>query len=78
MGEPRDPQPPPGTQREAIPRPARLSPVQQTRRDYEHHAGTCDRCRDIDRTRCADGDQLYRTWLDACDRAYEALNSHLG
>jgi hypothetical protein len=52
-----------------------LSPVQKARRRYTRHANEeCDRCRDVDRDRCPEGEQLYRAWIGVCDDAYRQLN----
>jgi len=55
----------------------RLSPVQQAHNEYSHHATTCPKCRDIDRGRCNEGEQLWRDWNTACDDAYRRLNAEI-
>jgi hypothetical protein len=47
--------------------------MQQAHTAYSRHATTCPRCRDVDRDRCQDGQQLWRAWNAACDEAYQQL-----
>lgn len=61
-----------GTQ--AIPQQAgQPSPVQLARSTYIAHATTCPKCKDVDRERCADGQQLWRDWESVCNEAYRQL-----
>jgi hypothetical protein len=75
MDERRDPPPPPeGSPPNLIGDEEGLSPVQSARLRYVRHATRdCDRCRDIDRDRCGEGERLYRAWISECDDAYEKL-----
>lgn len=80
MDERRDPPPTPepGVPRQTEPPDDEgLSPVQKARRTYERHVATeCDRCRDIDRSRCGEGDRLYRAWTDVVNDACRQLAEH--
>lgn len=83
MDERRDPTgaPEPGVPHQIEPpdgeRAGDLSPVQKARQAYERHvAADCDRCRDIDRDRCPEGDRLYRAWIDIVDDACRQLAEH--
>ena len=58
----------------AIPASTRLSPVQEAQRAHAAHAGECRQCSDIDRQRCAEGEQLWRAWTAALDDAYRRLH----
>lgn len=51
----------------------RLSPVQEAYSACTIHALGCPKCRDIDRERCADGDQLRATYLKISTEAYGRL-----
>lgn len=73
MNKPTDPPPPAETAAAAIAGAGRVSPVQQAHRAYITHTRACDRCRDIDRQRCADGQGLWRAWDRACADAYRRL-----
>ena len=76
MTEPTDPAAPPeaGTRTNPLPAPAaRPTPMQRAHTAYSRHATTCPRCRDVDRDRCQDGQQLWRAWNAACDEAYQQL-----
>lgn len=53
---------------------AGLSPVQQAQRNHAGHASQCEKCRDIDRERCAVGEQLWQDWTAACNEAYRRLH----
>lgn len=69
MSNPTDPEPPVESGMEAIASPS----PQGARAAYMRHAKVCPRCRDVDRDRCADGQQLWRDWEGACDEAYRQL-----
>jgi hypothetical protein len=73
MKERRDP-PPDGGSRPPIQGGATLPNAQQAHLDYSGHAERCQRCRDIDRGRCDQGETLWRAWNTALDDAYRRLN----
>jgi hypothetical protein len=73
MSKPTDPPPPPESGTEAIAAASRPSPVQSAQNAYARHVGGCPKCRDVDRDRCSDGQQLWRAWEAACDDAYRQL-----
>jgi hypothetical protein len=74
MDESREQPPAPEASPPEIPQPAgQPSPVQQAQRAYGKHCTACTRCRDVDRNRCDDGQQLYRAWIGACDDAYRQI-----
>lgn len=70
MDERRDTPPGPGSR---APISTKLSPVQAAHADYSTHTADCQRCGDIDRDRCEQGDRLWKAWKTACDDAYERL-----
>ncbi|MDX3839530.1 hypothetical protein [Streptomyces europaeiscabiei] len=47
--------------------------MQLARSAYIAHATTCPKCKDVDRERCADGQQLWRDWESVCNEAYRQL-----
>jgi hypothetical protein len=57
-----------------IPSDGDLSPVQRAQLARRTHARRCRQCADIDRPRCAAGEQLWRDWTAALDDAYEQLH----
>ena len=73
MDERRDP-PPDGGRRPPIRGGVTLPNAQQAHLDYSSHAERCQRCRDIDRGRCDQGETLWRAWNEALDDAYRQLN----
>lgn len=70
MSKPTDSEPPAESGAEAIAGPP--SP-RDARTAYRRHARACQRCGDVDRDRCADGQQLWRDWEGACEVAYQQL-----
>lgn len=72
MSNPTDGKPPPESGTEAIPQANQPSP-QGARGAYVTHAAACPKCQDVDRDRCADGQQLWRDWESACEEAYRQL-----
>ena len=74
MDERREPPPEDGSRREIAADPGRLSPVQKAQQARAAHTGRCRQCRDIDRQRCAEGEELWQAWTTALDDAYEQLH----
>lgn len=78
MDERRDPQPDSGTG-PTEPAASTLPTAQQAHLDYSKHiegAGRvrgCQRCSDVDRDRCAEGDRLWQAWNTALNDAYDRL-----
>jgi hypothetical protein len=73
VDEPRDPPPAAESPQPAISAGTRLSPVQEAYGDYTGHAIRCPKCRDIDRDRCTDGEQLWHAYQQMSDQAYRRL-----
>lgn len=77
MDEPTRREPPAESGTEAIAGAvSQPSPVQLAQGAYARHTAACPKCRDIDRKRCEDGQQLWRAWEGACDDAYRQLAEH--
>lgn len=74
MEERREP-PPAGVRRPPI--SGKLSPVQAAHGDYSTHTTDCQRCADVDRDRCEQGERLWKAWNAACDDAYRRLADEL-
>lgn len=74
VDESRDPTPSGGMSTPAVLASAgsRLSPIQQAYAAYVEHARGCGACRDIDRS-CETADQLWRTYREQADGAYQQL-----
>lgn len=72
MSKPTENQPPVESGADAIPPDSQQSP-QQAKGLYRSHARACARCGDLDRDRCRDGQQLWRDWEAACEKAYRQL-----
>ena len=78
MDERRDSQPPPESGPLITPT-GDLPTAQQAHLDYnrhivgDEHKARCQRCSDVDRDRCPEGDRLWRIWTQACDAAYQQL-----
>jgi hypothetical protein len=51
-----------------------LSPLQQIHQARAAHTDTCKQCADIDRERCTVGEQLWKDWTTALDKAYRQLH----
>lgn len=73
MDERRDRPPPAGTQPALIASATELAPPQEAYGAYTRHALACDRCRDIDRGRCSEGERLWRNYHAISDRAFRQL-----
>lgn len=73
MDEGREPPPEQGTRRAAIAAGTRLSPLQESYGAAAAHSLACDWCRDIDRTRCDAGEQLWRAYQEISEAAYRRL-----
>lgn len=79
MHERRDQPPDPGSHPPAAVS-GDLPAAQQAHIDYTAHVtGTgrtrrCERCSDVDRVRCSEGEQLWHAWNGALNDAYEQLH----
>lgn len=77
MDERRDPPgaPEPGVPKQTAEDDDGLSDVQRAGRAYDRHVNSeCDKCPDVDRERCHEGERLYRAWTGVMDDAYHQLN----
>lgn len=63
----------PGAQPAALP-VGKLSPVQEAQQARARHIHRCRQCANIDRQRCAVGEQLWQAWTAALDDAYRRLH----
>ena len=77
MDERREPPPEDGSRRQIAAGPGGLTGTQKARSRYARHVAECRACSDIDRDRCAQGNQLWRDWEAACDAAFQQLGSEI-
>lgn len=73
QGRDKQPQPEPGAQPPTRPT-GKLSPVQKIQQERVRHTSDCGQCADVDRRRCAVGEQLWQAWTAALDDAYRRLH----
>jgi hypothetical protein len=79
MDERKDPPPEQGS-RPPIAATGGLPTAQQAHIDYTAHvtgegrAHRCQRCSDVDRMRCSEGERLWQAWNRALNDAYEQLH----
>jgi hypothetical protein len=79
MDDRRDPPAEPGSHPLITPT-GDLPTAQQAHLDYNSHVigsaykPRCERCSDVDRGRCGEGEELWQAWNKALDAAYEQLH----
>ncbi|WP_409469038.1 hypothetical protein [Streptomyces sp. HC307] len=74
MDEGRDDTPSAGRRHPLASAGSRLSPLQQAWSEYVTHATHCPVCRDIDRGRCDQAEQLWHAYREQGDDAYRRLH----